>query len=42
VDARVPQELLYKVGELTPDEKATIERHPVDGARIIMASTRKV
>jgi putative nucleotidyltransferase with HDIG domain len=39
--ARVPQELLYKVGELTPEEKATIERHPVDGARIIMASSKR-
>jgi putative nucleotidyltransferase with HDIG domain len=39
--ARVPQELLYKVGDLTPEEKATIEQHPVDGARIIMASSKR-
>jgi putative nucleotidyltransferase with HDIG domain len=39
--ARVPQELLFKQGELTPDERATIERHTTDGAKIIMGSTKR-
>ena len=33
---RVPQELLNKAGKLTDDEFAAIQRHPVEGAKILI------
>src|SRR5262249_54765629 len=35
---RVPIEVLTKPGKLSDEERAIINRHPVDGARIIMQS----
>ena len=35
---RVPAEILGKPGRLTDEERAVIERHPVDGCRMLMAS----
>jgi putative nucleotidyltransferase with HDIG domain len=35
---RVPMEVLTKPGKLTEEERLIINRHPVDGARIIMQS----
>ncbi len=36
----IPAELLSKAGSLTPAERAEIERHPVEGARILTARGR--
>lgn len=33
---RIPREILTKPGRLTPEERAVIERHPADGARMIL------
>ncbi|HEX6964794.1 MAG TPA: HD domain-containing phosphohydrolase [Gemmatimonadaceae bacterium] len=33
---RVPLDILVKPGKLTDDERAVLNRHPVDGARIIL------
>jgi putative nucleotidyltransferase with HDIG domain len=33
---RIPREILSKPGKLTPDERAVIEAHPADGARMIL------
>ena len=35
---RIPIEVLTKAGTLTPDERVLMNRHPVEGARIILAS----
>ena len=35
---RIPMEVLTKPGKLTDEERVIINRHPVDGARIIMQS----
>ena len=35
---RIPIEVLTKPGKLSDEERAIINRHPVDGARIIMQS----
>lgn len=35
---RVPPEILTKPGELTPEEREILERHPAEGARIILNS----
>ena len=35
---KVPKEILTKSGTLTADERAVLNRHPADGARIILAS----
>ena len=35
---RIPLEVLTKPGRLTDDERAVMNRHPADGARIIMQS----
>jgi len=35
---KVPTEILNKSGRLTPEERDIMNRHPVDGARIIMES----
>ena len=34
---RIPKDVLTKPGRLTPEERAVIERHPVEGARILLA-----
>ncbi|HEY7879101.1 MAG TPA: HD domain-containing phosphohydrolase [Gemmatimonadaceae bacterium] len=33
---RVPRDILVKPGKLSPEERAVLDRHPVDGARIIL------
>jgi len=35
---RIPIEILTKVGKLTPDERVLMNRHPVEGARLILES----
>jgi putative nucleotidyltransferase with HDIG domain len=35
---RIPIEVLTKPGKLTPDERVLMNRHPVEGARLILAS----
>ncbi|MEP6692598.1 MAG: HD domain-containing phosphohydrolase [Gemmatimonadaceae bacterium] len=40
--ARMPKEVLAKPDRLTDDERAIIERHPLDGARIIAASDQRL
>jgi putative nucleotidyltransferase with HDIG domain len=35
---RIPIEVLTKAGKLTPDERVLMNRHPVEGARIILES----
>lgn len=39
--ARVPRELLLKPLELTEEERTVIERHTLEGARIILSSDRR-
>ena len=39
---RIPKEILIKPGRLTPDERAIMNRHPADGARIIFASDQQL
>ena len=39
---RVPIEILNKPGKLTDEERSVMQRHPVDGARLIMASEQKL
>ncbi|HEX2718859.1 MAG TPA: HD domain-containing phosphohydrolase [Gemmatimonadaceae bacterium] len=39
---RVPKEILVKAGRLTDEERLVMQRHPVDGARLIVASDRKL
>ena len=33
---RIPRDILVKPGKLTPEERAVIEAHPVDGAKLIL------
>ena len=33
---KIPGEILNKPGKLTPEERVIVERHPVEGARIIL------
>jgi HD-GYP domain-containing protein (c-di-GMP phosphodiesterase class II) len=40
--ARVPRELVAKPIELTDEERKVVERHPVDGARIILQSDKRM
>ena len=40
--ARVPRELLLKPFELTDIERGIVERHPADGARIVLASDNRM
>jgi putative nucleotidyltransferase with HDIG domain len=35
---RIPHEVLTKPGRLTPEERALVHHHPLDGARIILQS----
>jgi putative nucleotidyltransferase with HDIG domain len=37
---RIPHELLVKPGKLTEEEREVIQRHPVEGARIVMERER--
>jgi putative nucleotidyltransferase with HDIG domain len=39
---RIPADVLNKPGRLTPEEREIINRHPVDGARILLASDRNL
>ena len=39
---RVPRDILVKPGALTAQEVAVLRRHPVDGARLIMARERNM
>jgi putative nucleotidyltransferase with HDIG domain len=39
---RIPREILVKPGRLTPEERAIMNRHPADGARIIFASDQQL
>jgi putative nucleotidyltransferase with HDIG domain len=39
---RVPPEILSKAGSLSPEERELLERHPGDGARIILNSDRRL
>jgi putative nucleotidyltransferase with HDIG domain len=39
---RVPPEILTKPGSLSPEERELLERHPSDGARIILNSDRRL
>ena len=38
----VPQEILNKPGKLSDEERAIMQRHPVDGARLIIESGRNL
>ena len=40
--ARVPRDLVAKPIELTDEERRIVERHPVDGARIILQSDKRM
>jgi putative nucleotidyltransferase with HDIG domain len=39
---RIPIEVLTKAGKLTPDERVLMNRHPVEGARIILESEEEL
>jgi putative nucleotidyltransferase with HDIG domain len=39
---RIPIEILTKAGKLTPDERVLMNRHPVEGARIILESEQEL
>jgi putative nucleotidyltransferase with HDIG domain len=39
---RIPREILVKPGRLTAEERAIMNRHPADGARIIFASDKQL
>ena len=39
---RVPIEILNKPGKLTDEERAVMQKHPSDGARLILASEQKL
>jgi putative nucleotidyltransferase with HDIG domain len=39
---RVPLEILTKPGSLSPEEREVLERHPADGARIILNSDSRL
>ncbi|HEY2853666.1 MAG TPA: HD domain-containing phosphohydrolase [Gemmatimonadaceae bacterium] len=39
---RVPPDILNKAGKLTDDERAVMQRHPADGARLILTSDREL
>ncbi|MEP7347729.1 MAG: HD domain-containing phosphohydrolase, partial [Gemmatimonadaceae bacterium] len=38
---KVPTEILRKPGALTDDERAILQRHPVDGAQLILSGSKK-
>ncbi|HWE42457.1 MAG TPA: HD domain-containing phosphohydrolase [Gemmatimonadaceae bacterium] len=39
---RIPKDILVKPGKLTDAEREVMQRHPVDGARLIVASDRNL
>ena len=39
---RIPKEILNKPGKLTDEEREVMQRHPADGARVIIASDREL
>ena len=39
---RIPKDILVKPGKLTDEERTIMQRHPVDGARIILESEQKL
>lgn len=39
---RIPRDILVKPGRLTTEERAIMNRHPADGARIIFASDKQL
>ena len=39
---RIPKEILVKPGKLTDAEREVMQRHPVDGARLIVASDKNL
>src|SRR5687767_9050737 len=39
---RIPKDILIKPGKLTDEERSIMQRHPVDGARIILESEQKL
>lgn len=39
---RVPRDILVKPGKLTAEERAVLDRHPVDGARLILESDEQL
>jgi putative nucleotidyltransferase with HDIG domain len=39
---RIPKEILVKPGKLTDEERAVMQSHPVDGARIILESEQRL
>ena len=39
---RIPKDILVKPGKLTDEERAVMQRHPIDGARIILESEQKL
>ena len=39
---RVPRDILIKPGKLSPEERAVLDQHPVDGARIILESDEQL
>jgi putative nucleotidyltransferase with HDIG domain len=39
---RIPKDILVKPGKLSDEERAVMQRHPVDGARIILESEQKL
>jgi len=39
---RVPRDILVKPGKLSVEERAVLDKHPVDGARIILESDEKL
>ena len=39
---RIPKEILVKPGKLTDAERAVMQRHPVDGARLIISSDKNL
>ena len=39
---KIPIEILTKAGKLTPDERVVMNRHPVEGARLILESEQEL
>ena len=39
---RIPKDILIKPGKLSEEERTVMQRHPVDGARIILESEQKL
>ena len=39
---RIPKDILVKPGKLSDEERAVMQRHPADGARIILESEQKL